>query len=100
MSADDYGDPAKRAARFADAHKSPRFGAPLIASETHKDRNAREEFPPDPPGTAEGELCRRDGCCCRLTLEPSLNCSCHITPPCGSCLDVRVHCEDCGWRDE
>lgn len=57
---------------------------------------------PDPsraggrPGDEEGALCCRDGCTGRMIFAPE-NCSCHISPPCGDCIDGLV-CEVCERR--
>ena len=39
-----------------------------------------------------------DNCECGGTYEyeESENCSCHISPPCDSCLEVELICSDCG----
>lgn len=52
------------------------------------------------PGADEGDICNRDGCTGRLELTESKDCSCHISPPCNSCLDIHSHCPVCGWEGE
>lgn len=55
-------------------------------------------------GVDEGELCNRpmndagDICDGTLELPPAENCYCHISPPCGSCLDRQLECTKCAWR--
>lgn len=51
-------------------------------------------------GTEEGETCGRGGCIGVLCLEPSEGCSCHISPPCGSCVDRKFHCPVCQWTQD
>ena len=36
----------------------------------------------------------------RLYRSKSENCSCHINPPCGSCMAVYLVCDECGWEDD
>ena len=50
-------------------------------------------------GYAEGEICHREGCVGIVETHPSDNCSCHISPPCGSCTSPRNFCPDCGWEE-
>jgi len=50
-------------------------------------------------GTQEGETCNRENCTGVIEYQESENCSCHISPPCSSCLSVALHCPDCGWED-
>jgi hypothetical protein len=49
-------------------------------------------------GEQEGETCWRDGCQGVIANRPSENCSCHISPPCGSCTAAREYCPKCDWR--
>lgn len=35
-----------------------------------------------------------------LTMPQVQNCSCHISPPCGACLDTVLTCNTCDWEDE
>lgn len=35
-----------------------------------------------------------------LFSPPPENCSCHISGPCGSCTDVQLTCNKCGWEAE
>lgn len=51
-------------------------------------------------GIEEGSLCNRDKCKGILEISESKNCSCHINPPCNSCLDVYLFCPICEWDDE
>lgn len=48
-------------------------------------------------GKEEGDRCNRWGCSGILALTESENCSCHISPPCGSCMRVRPYCKACGY---
>ena len=51
-------------------------------------------------GHEEGEVCSRSGCDGVIAFQKSENCSCHISPPCSSCISVKLHCSDCGWEAE
>ncbi len=52
-------------------------------------------------GTAEGELCNRDGCEGNLEFTRSINCSCHLgCAPCPSCEAIHLFCPECGWVPE
>lgn len=48
-------------------------------------------------GMVEGETCGRAGCVGVIAQHPSENCSCHISPPCGSCTTPREYCPECDW---
>ena len=48
----------------------------------------------------EGERCPMDGCTGQLMFRAGDNCSCHISPPCGSCVDAPLTCHFCGWEVE
>lgn len=54
------------------------------------------------PGYEEGQRCLRDGCQGVIEIEPTENCSCHISPPCSACTAPRAFCPECDWheRDE
>lgn len=46
-----------------------------------------------------------EGSPCPLCFSPlaypaAENCSCHIAPPCSSCLSVVLTCEACGFRED
>lgn len=43
----------------------------------------------------EGDVCGRDGCNGFMHYPPVQNCSCHIRPPCGQCLDNELECTVC-----
>lgn len=49
-------------------------------------------------GTEEGDLCNRGGCPGELEIKPPENCSCHIAPPCGACVNAPLHCPECHWE--
>lgn len=51
-------------------------------------------------GCEEGDVCGREGCEGVIKLQKSQNCSCHLSAPCSSCMDVRLFCPDCDWVDE
>lgn len=54
-------------------------------------------------GEEEGDLCRRDACCGRLTLQAGAefeSCSCWRSAPCSHCMSMVPECPDCGWRAE
>ena len=57
-------------------------------------------------GREEGDVCNREQniadatfiqCGGIIGIEPSKNCSCHISAPCDSCVSARPHCAVCGW---
>lgn len=33
-----------------------------------------------------------------MEFEQVENCSCHISAPCGPCMDVELFCNSCGWK--
>lgn len=49
-------------------------------------------------GHEEGEVCWRNGCQGAIAVAPVENCSCHISPPCGPCMEAREFCTVCDWR--
>ena len=53
-------------------------------------------------GREEGDRCGRDGCCGIIMTRPVEDCTCHLHPPCGSCVSPREYCPECGWdsRDD
>jgi hypothetical protein len=51
-----------------------------------------------PKGEEEGALCCRDGCCGRIEIKPTENCSCHIMPPCPGCEEAPLWCPECDWH--
>jgi hypothetical protein len=44
----------------------------------------------------EGSKCKDTNCSGILELEKVENCSCHISPPCHSCMELRLLCNECG----
>lgn len=50
------------------------------------------------PGIYEGDICQRDGCKGVIAMHPVENCSCHISPPCGSCTKPAEYCPECDWQ--
>lgn len=51
-------------------------------------------------GEEEGDRCGRNGCKGTLELPEVENCSCHIAPPCGPCVDTKLTCTECGREVE
>lgn len=43
----------------------------------------------------EGDACKVDGCDGVYHFPPVENCSCHISPPCGACVDNNLVCDHC-----
>ena len=39
-------------------------------------------------------------CSGTLELAPPDDCSCHISPPCNSCIERHLVCTVCGWEAE
>tara|TARA_R100001086_G_scaffold187490_2_gene105579 strand:- start:1797 stop:2000 length:204 start_codon:yes stop_codon:yes gene_type:complete len=33
-----------------------------------------------------------------MYFPPVENCSCHIMPPCGRCVDNEIECNTCHWK--
>lgn len=48
-------------------------------------------------GVEEGARCNRNSCDGVIEFGPSENCSCHINPPCNSCVADRRRCPKCQW---
>lgn len=51
-------------------------------------------------GYCEGDVCHRNGCTGIIEVYPPENCSCHISPPCGSCTAPRAYCPKCDWQEK
>jgi hypothetical protein len=50
-------------------------------------------------GIEAGEICNREGCKGVIEEHPKdRSCSCHIAPPCSSCVDDRHYCPECDWQ--
>ncbi len=47
----------------------------------------------------EGSPCPEVGCVGKLVAAESKNCSCHINPPCSSCVGAGYECPECGWEN-
>lgn len=45
-----------------------------------------------------GSPCPQPGCDGKMTEAESRNCSCHISPPCSSCVDAGYVCTVCKWE--
>jgi hypothetical protein len=50
----------------------------------------------DEVGYQEDDICNRDGCPGTMVFQPE-NCSCHISPPCGACIN-GLQCDTCLTR--
>ncbi len=49
-------------------------------------------------GYEQGESCNRDGCVGIIEEHyRTESCSCHINPPCSSCVESRAYCPVCDW---
>lgn len=48
----------------------------------------------------EGGPCPEAGCHGRLEFRPVEGCSCHISPPCGACVENPLTCSVCGWSTD
>lgn len=48
-------------------------------------------------GTFVGDVCARNGCGGVIAETAKGDCSCHISPPCGSCTEPREYCPECDW---
>ena len=51
-------------------------------------------------GLIEGDLCCRDGCQGIMERHDEPNCSCHISPPCGNCVNAEYQCSECEFLVE
>jgi len=51
-------------------------------------------------GYSEEARCGRNGCHGIIELYRSRSCSCHINPPCEACTGSKLHCPNCGWKEE
>lgn len=53
-------------------------------------------------GFEKGEVCGRNGCPGIIKERERRGCSCHINPPCSSCVEEVAYCEKCDWgsKDE
>lgn len=50
-------------------------------------------------GNEKGEVCNRNNCKGIIDEREKENgCSCHINPPCSSCVDDRNFCPECEWQ--
>lgn len=48
----------------------------------------------------EGDKCQESGCKGYLIYPETVNCSCHLNPPCSACTDKNLICDTCGWEEE
>lgn len=51
-------------------------------------------------GMFKGERCRRHGCKGYIEQRKKGPCSCHLHPPCASCVENREYCPVCDWDAE
>ena len=49
-------------------------------------------------GHTKGEVCRRNRCQGVIDETDVEGCSCHISPPCGACVEDRAFCPECDWH--
>lgn len=49
-------------------------------------------------GTDEGETCCRGGCDGTMEYKRHGECTCHLSPPCGSCTDQILTCTECEFE--
>ena len=45
-----------------------------------------------------GDVCNRSFCKGIIAESCKGDCSCHISPPCSSCMEDRCYCPECGWE--
>ncbi len=48
----------------------------------------------------EHDKCPSHKCGGTLLFKDVEGCSCHINPPCSSCVDNPLVCDVCGWEDD
>lgn len=48
----------------------------------------------------EGDACPIEDCTGKLHFPPVKNCSCHISPPCDTCITNPLTCNTCGEEFE
>lgn len=51
-------------------------------------------------GYGDGDVCNRSGCVGVIDVQPSENCSCHLSAPCYSCTAPRNFCPACDWEEK
>ena len=49
-------------------------------------------------GQEDGQTCWRNGCKGVISLAKQSDCSCHIAPPCGHCVEPKEYCPECDWH--
>lgn len=47
----------------------------------------------------EGDRCPISGCTGVMEYPPVENCYCHKAAPCANCVDNKLECPICGWRE-
>ncbi len=58
----------------------------------------RAEIEAGAPGEEEGATCNRDGCGGTMIVPEVEGCYCHISPPCGACVNNPLTCDEC-WAE-
>lgn len=43
----------------------------------------------------EGKPC--ENCGTTMEIVRHGDCSCHLHPPCGNCVEAKIECPECGW---
>lgn len=51
-------------------------------------------------GLIEGDRCNRQGCDGEMERYDEPDCSCHISPPCGNCVNAEFICPKCEYLVE
>lgn len=52
-------------------------------------------------GNDEGDICRRgDNCPGTMEYKRHGECTCHLSPPCGSCVEQVLTCTECEFEVE
>lgn len=51
-------------------------------------------------GIEEGDVCGRDSCPGTMEYRRQGECTCHLSPPCGSCVDQILTCTECDFEVE
>lgn len=77
---------------YGSSHKSKFLGNALIVTDPQEfiDKYSKE--------LDEGDKCPECGGV--LVVPETVNCSCHINPPCAACTEKLLTCDECGWEYE
>ena len=76
------------------------LSAELAEVEAERDALAKRSPDPTPFVPEDGGECPDRTCTGTLRWTRVGDCSCHISPPCGSCTSSPLVCDECGWRTE